>query len=326
VEELISVIVPIYKVEKYLKKCIDSIINQTYRNLEIILVDDGSPDYCGEICDDFKLKDERVVVIHKENGGLSDARNVGLDIAKGKYIMFVDSDDYIAENMVYKLYSTLRENNADMSLCGHIYVDENGNLVNSHGEIKDEVISGTDALKKNIDGEICTALWSKLYRTNLFQTIRFPFGKLYEDKFTTHLIFGKCKRVSCVSDRLYFYLQRNGSIMWNTRNKVSIKRLDEVDAYLEYSLYLKTASIENVYIRKAYFKSIFIFAYVFFNILNPSKSEVIKLEETRKLLKKNRKLGKGSSIIKKTYTIIVLYFPNISRLMLRIIYKIKNKS
>ncbi|MBR1540013.1 MAG: glycosyltransferase [Clostridia bacterium] len=128
-EELISIIVPVYKVEKYLDKCINSIVSQTYKNLEVILVDDGSPDSCGKMCDEWTQKDTRIKVIHKENGGLSDARNFGLDCAKGKYIQFVDSDDYIEKDMIEFLYKNLKENNADISICSNYMVDEE-NVIN----------------------------------------------------------------------------------------------------------------------------------------------------------------------------------------------------
>ena len=128
-EELISIIVPVYKVEKYLDKCINSIVSQTYKNLEVILVDDGSPDSCGKMCDEWTKKDTRIKVIHKENGGLSDARNFGLDCAKGKYIQFVDSDDYIEKDMIEFLYKNLKENNADISICSNYMVDEE-NVIN----------------------------------------------------------------------------------------------------------------------------------------------------------------------------------------------------
>ena len=118
-EELISVILPIYNVEKYLEKCLKSVINQTYKNLEIILVDDGSKDNSPQICDEYAVKDKRIVVIHKSNGGLSDARNAGIEIAKGKYIALIDSDDYVEKDYVQFLYQLIKENNAEMSICSH---------------------------------------------------------------------------------------------------------------------------------------------------------------------------------------------------------------
>lgn len=150
-KDLISVIVPVYKVERYLCRCVDSIIAQTYTNLQIILVDDGSPDGSGAICDDYAAKDPRITVIHKENGGLSDARNAGLGAARGSYIGFVDSDDYISVDMYEKLYKAIVACNADMSVCNFRYVDENGNNMEERNNalpVKDEVIDGMTALRE----------------------------------------------------------------------------------------------------------------------------------------------------------------------------------
>ena len=132
-EELISVVVPVYNVEKYIDKCINSIINQTYKNLEIILVDDGSPDNCGNICDEYAKKDNRIIVIHKENGGLSDARNTGIEVSKGKYITFIDSDDYISDNYVSFLYNLIIEYKADISIGKHYVLYENGEINTATG-------------------------------------------------------------------------------------------------------------------------------------------------------------------------------------------------
>ena len=128
----ISIIVPVYKVEPYIHKCIDSILNQTFKEFELILVDDGSPDNCGNICDEYAKKDNRVRVIHKENGGISSARNIGLDVSNGEYIGFVDSDDYIKLDMYERLYNSCKVNNADISIIGTIEVDENGKKLYEH--------------------------------------------------------------------------------------------------------------------------------------------------------------------------------------------------
>ena len=129
-EDLISVVVPIYNVENYIKKCVDSILSQTYKNLEIILVDDGSPDNCPQICDEYAQKDNRIKVIHKENGGLSDARNAGIDISKGKFITFIDSDDYIEKDYVEVLYNSIKENASDMAIGSHKAIYDNGTILN----------------------------------------------------------------------------------------------------------------------------------------------------------------------------------------------------
>ena len=178
---LISVIVPIYKVEKYLHKCIDSILAQTYTNLEIILVDDGSPDNCGKICDEYAAKDSRIKVIHQPNGGLSAARNAGLDIATGDYIGFVDSDDYIAPDMYEKLYNALVKNDADMAICD--YQRFGNELPYDEMSLTTEVITGLQAMEKQNTVINCSFVvaWSKLYKSFIFSNVRFPVGKINED-------------------------------------------------------------------------------------------------------------------------------------------------
>ena len=163
--DLISVIVPIYKVEEYLDCCIRSIINQTYSNLEIILVDDGSPDGCPEICDAWVKKDSRIKVIHKENGGLSDARNAGMVIASGEYVAFIDSDDRVESEFIQKLYNVITEHNADIAECAVSYVDENGNILRVRNSAPITEMGKIEALHRLVleDGVFQT-VWNKLYR------------------------------------------------------------------------------------------------------------------------------------------------------------------
>ncbi len=230
---LISVIVPVYNVEKYLKKCIDSIINQTYSKLEIILVDDGSTDNCPEICDEYSKRDERIIVLHKKNGGLSDSRNVGIDKANGEYLCFVDSDDYIALDMIEKLYIALYENAADLSICNFKYVSEDGSrkFNNANLPIHDEVLSGKDILLNKLfenKSWYWVVAWNKLYKRNLFQEVRYPVGKIHEDEFVIHKLLSNCRKVACISEMLYFYMQRNGSIMGEVRNNPN--KIDKIEA------------------------------------------------------------------------------------------------
>lgn len=232
-QTLISVIIPIYNVEKYLEKCIESVIAQTYKNIEIILVDDGSPDGCGLICDEFAQKDSRIKVIHKENGGLSDARNAGLDITSGEYVMFVDSDDYISCQMCSKLYRALTENDADLSACNFLCVDEDGREIaemNKEMSITDEVLSGREILENRLmrhDGWYWVISWNKLYKKTLFDKARFKAGKQHEDEFIAHEILSQCERASGVSDAMYYYVQRGDSIMGKG---FTVKNLDAVEA------------------------------------------------------------------------------------------------
>lgn len=242
-EPLISIIVPIYNVEQYLDKCITSIVNQTYKNLEIILVDDGSTDKCSNISDKWALDDNRIKVIHKENGGLSDARNTGLEIATGKYIGFVDSDDFISKYFVEILYKNLVNTQSDLIQCSHLTVDEDylgvEELINENLSIK--IYNTKEALGLLIEEErINQVVWNKLYKKELLQEIHFEYNKLNEDEFFTYQIFAKCKKISYVDLPLYYYLIRNQSIM---RKQYSIKRLDGLEAkFLRYE-FLK----ENYY-------------------------------------------------------------------------------
>lgn len=178
-QELISVIIPIYNVEKYLKKCIDSIINQTYKNLEIILVDDGSPDNCGKICDEYAKKDQRIRVIHKKNGGLSDARNAGIDIAKGKYIAFVDSDDYVEKEYIEIMYKELKKNNVKIVQCGINKISDNEEIIDNYGYLKDELINSQRIMEEKYTKYPISNVvaWNKLYDIDLFKNIRYPVRK-----------------------------------------------------------------------------------------------------------------------------------------------------
>ena len=212
---LISIIIPVYKVEKYLEKCIQSVINQTYENLQIILVDDGSPDNCGKICDEYAKKDHRIEVIHKSNGGLSDARNKGLEMAKGEYIGFVDSDDYIEADMYEVLYNLLKQYNADVSICnfytvsqGKISIKNADNGINEYNriEILKEIL-----LDKNIQ----SYAWNKLYKKELFDEIKYPIGKKYEDIGTTFYLLEKCNKVVVTGKSEYYYINRQDSIVNN---------------------------------------------------------------------------------------------------------------
>ena len=236
-EPLISVVVPIYNVEQYLERCINSILQQTYQNLEIILVDDGSPDNSGVICDSYLSLDQRIKVIHKKNGGLSDARNAGLEIASGEFIAFIDSDDTIMPEMIEKLYQRIDTDRSDMAFCGYRQVSPNGDIL-SEVFLPDNVLTGFDALKVSYEdqGVLYTIACNKLYKKHLFQDIRYPVGKYHEDEFTTYLIIDQCNRVSVVKEALYIYYQRDDSIMQET---YSVRRLDGVEASYKRYFYYK---------------------------------------------------------------------------------------
>ena len=201
--ELISIIVPIYNVEKYLDRCIKSIINQSYNNLEIILVDDGSPDRCGEMCDEWAKIDKRIIVVHKENGGLSDARNAGIDIAKGNYLSFIDSDDYVHKDFIKVLYELCIKYNSDISMCGAFETskDENCNFNLQQGN---ECVKYSKTILERKDNIYCVA-WNKLYKKEVFKYIRYPKGKLHEDVAVINKILYYSNKIAITDLRLYFY-------------------------------------------------------------------------------------------------------------------------
>lgn len=233
-EELVSVIVPVYNVEKYLSQCLDSIIHQTYKNLEIILVNDGSTDGSGKICDDYAAKDGRIKVIHQENGGLSDARNKGLDLMTGQFVTFVDSDDYLENNCIHTLYTYACTCKTDISIGKFIEFEENTSQFLFHNHLnngnKIEFLTGDQCLERHHKYflSIFVTAWAKLYRTSLFndsnpcKKIRYPLGVLHEDQYTTHKLFFKSNKIVFVNDYLYVYRVRENSI---TNTQLSDKRI-----------------------------------------------------------------------------------------------------
>ena len=212
---VISVIIPVYKVEAYLERCIKSVVNQTYKNLEILLIDDGSPDQCPMICDDWAKKDSRVKVIHNQNGGLSSARNTGLDISTGEYIAFVDSDDWIEPEMYEVLIQSCINNETLMAVAGRFDVQESS-LIKSVGKRpkQNRVIEVEETLSLMLsEGELDSVVWDKVFSKYLWDDIRFPMGEIYEDIAVMYKIVVKAKRISMCDGVFYNYFHRNGSIV-----------------------------------------------------------------------------------------------------------------
>lgn len=256
---LISIVVPIYKVEQYLNRCVDSIINQSYENLEIILVNDGSPDRCGEICEEYKSRDSRIVVIHKENGGLSDARNFGIERATGEFISFLDSDDWLHEDFVSRLYSLLIDTNADISASNFLKVyDQPSGMPKIEANHSIHEFTNIESLAQYGEelGAQMVVAWGKLYRRELFNEIRFPRGKLHEDEFTTYKLLYAAKKISYTHEPLLYYFQRNDSIMgqgFDIR-----KKLDFMEALYERANFLNQKGLSRLSDRlyRQYFLSI----------------------------------------------------------------------
>lgn len=224
----VSIIIPIYNVEKYINKCIQSIIDQTYSNLEIILVDDGSIDRCSKICDEYANKDKRIKVIHKQNGGLSSARNIGIDISSGEYILFIDADDYIHESTVEILIKKAISKNADIVHFNFQYVDEEGNKINIKNKNLDDnkILNSYETICEYAKKSIIVMACTKLYKRELFDGLRFDEGYVYEDELIFPKIIYKSKINYMINDKLYYYVNRESSITKSnlTNNKIESKK------------------------------------------------------------------------------------------------------
>lgn len=237
--ELVSIIVPIYNVSEYLEKCIMSLINQTYKNIEIILVNDGSTDNSLDICKKYETEDKRIVVLNKINGGLSDARNYGIERAKGKYITCVDSDDYVTDDYVEFMYNNLKKDDADISICKHIVLFDNNTQI-STATHKKYILNPKDTLEMLLyDEDMDVSAVAKLYKKELFEGIKYPKGQLFEDAATTYKLIDKASKITFESEGKYFYIIRQDSI--------TNRRFDERKADLIKSTKQMTEYIRNKY-------------------------------------------------------------------------------
>ena len=237
---LISVVIPVYNVEKYLRECIDSVLNQTYKNIEVILVDDGSTDSSGKICDSYQKLDSRVQVIHQKNQGLSGARNTGIDIMKGEYVTLIDSDDFVKNDYIRYLYDLIEKTGAMLSVCQPVLFRNDIENIRA-GQIFDEsfyVLDGSYNCMKDFlqNGNIGTVAWGKLYKRSLFNTIRYPEGKYHEDVFTTYLLIDACQSIVVGNQEKYCYRQRQGSILHSSFSK---KHLDIIEGKIEIYKYIE---------------------------------------------------------------------------------------
>lgn len=240
----ISIIVPIYNVEKYLDRCITSILNQSYFNIEIILINDGSTDNSLNICNKYQKKDNRILIINQDNQGLSAARNQGINIASGEYFGFIDGDDWIEKDMFKSLYTNMKMFNADISVCGYRRIDEE--IIPNIGDIKYnnaniQVLKDKDIIKHNLfdytkENRITDAAWDKIFKRSLFENIRFPPNKIAEDVFTAYLLLDKAKTVVISPNKYYNYVKRSNSI---TSRPISVNIFDWVEANTERYSYVK---------------------------------------------------------------------------------------
>lgn len=317
--DTISVVIPVYKVEKYLDRCIRSVVSQTYSNLEIILVDDGSPDQSGKICDEWAKKDKRITVIHKENEGLSDARNAGLDIASGEYIAFVDSDDYINPEMYRRMYDKLKENNADLSICGYCRVDElNDSGLRIDNVCVGEIIDKKEALRNICKSSAYVAVWNKLYKRHLFQNIRFPKGKIEEDLFVMPRIFDNCSKIVSVSDNYYYYMQSPNSI---SRGNKAVRHLDGIEAYYRFLLYCEKKCYTDL-LQEIACKMVDHYMWIMKQIPNVLPNEKKRLHEIKSMIRYGY-LKHGSAI--RPSQVLFVEFPIVYNMLRFIKLKLFNR-
>ncbi len=309
--DLISIIVPVYKVEKYLNRCVDSIINQTYKNLEIILVDDGSPDNCPKICDEYAKKDDRIKVIHKENGGLSDARNAGIKIANGKYIGFVDSDDWISVDFYSELYKLLTKYDADIAICDFIRTDDNEKIIINNKNKIENVYTQEQYLERYFKVGYQTTeyyAWNKLYKKSLMSEEQYPKGLTSEDVLGTYKAILKSERIAKTNEKLYFYRYNNQSITGKFTNK-DFDLIQIWDKVIEYTnkfapKYYKYAILNR---KRINFTLLFRMAkHYSIEELKNQKITIKLLEE----LKKDKKILLKSDIALSRKIIIILFCQN----------------
>ena len=277
----VSIIVPVYQVENYLHKCVDSILAQTFTDFELILVDDGSTDRSGQICDEYAEMDERVTVIHKENSGPSDTRNRGIEQAAGNYFMFVDSDDYIAPTMVECLYQSILKENADIAACNFLYFFEDDRNQDFSTNIQWEVVSGAEIFYNRKNDRSCgywTVVWNKLYKSKVFGKLRFRAGKYYEDEFWANDIYQMDIKMVTIPECLYYYRQHGNNSMKTTNSK---KNLDILEALQErIDIYL----MDETHAAQAYRVLIYSLEY-----LEKSKRMITNREEKAKYLQAEKR-------------------------------------
>lgn len=251
--KLVTIIIPVYNVEKYLKSCVESLTKQTHKDIEIILVDDGSPDNSGILCDTLAETDSRIVVIHKENGGVSSARNAALDIMKGDFVTFVDGDDYIDEDFISCMYNAITKNNADIATCGHYRVEFDGTLKSIYtlSDNADDIIckTGIESLTDMFYGETCSASsGSKLYKKSFFDKLRFPGYVMGEDTYVVYHAFSEAKKIAHTNKPLYYYVQHESS--------VTNKKANYIKFYDYVRLYDHILEVDKNLANKTYFNSL----------------------------------------------------------------------
>lgn len=259
-DKLVSVIVPVYGTEAYLDRCIFSIINQTYRNLEIILVDDGSPDECPQMCDKWAKSDVRIKVIHKVNGGVSSARNTGIVFANGDYLYFLDSDDWIELDLVERVMQLFGLHEPDIVTFDCNRINEKGDIYATTENIQEGILFREEAIVELLKGNISNYAWNKVYKKEMFANIRFPEGRVWEDMAVTYRLFLNAERIFCYPVALHFYYTRTDSISRNinekalaciflARHECHLAMMEQIPSVQKYSLPLAALSARRLYDR-----------------------------------------------------------------------------
>lgn len=312
----ISVIVPVYRVEQYIEKCVNSILSQTLADIEVILVDDGSLDNCVKICDNFANKDSRVKVLHKKNEGLSAARNTGLTLAESEYISFVDSDDYLAEDMLELLYNNIIKYSADISICG-LYDCYEDKKIPQYAKNELLVVDNKEALRLALEGEkFSVNAVNKLYKKNLFDKISFPEGKLSEDAFTIPKILAKAEKIVFDSSPKYYYVHRGQSI---TTSNFKRNDFDVVEAYSEILEFVKENFKDLT--KQAEFRLLWSYTYVFDKMILSKDFRITDdYKKTLGILRANtlKMLRNQFFSLKRKIAMLILYVsPSLYRVLLK---------
>ena len=304
-KDLVSVIVPVYNVEQYLEKCIESICSQTFTRLEIILVDDGSTDHSSRICDEWAHKDVRIRVLHKENGGLSDARNAGIEIATGGWYMFVDSDDTITPDTIERMYGAATSHDCEMAVCNMVRIYDDGTTESFYNPVNELTIwveqQRFETLKQP---SVC----NKLFRVDLFQNVWFPKGKFYEDTFVYHILAYRANRIALTGHNGYYYLSRRESILG--QSKYTDRYFDMVEAVYERMTYLLAREV-SLYAEEACL-SLYVAVSNGEKYIKKTAENVIKFEQIRQWyqIAYNRLMKSPNIGIKQKVRLILLrYLP-----------------
>lgn len=315
--DLLSVIVPVYNIENYIEKCIYSILNQTYKNLDIILVDDGSTDTSGIVCDNLAKKDHRIRVIHKQNGGLSDARNKGLDVAKGEYISFIDGDDYIEPDMYFDMMTSMREQQCDISVCEILKTEPTRTIITKpypYGDTEYTILNKEKVIIDLLQDKIDVSACNKVYKREVINDTRFPYGKTNEDFPFMSRVLTKTNKVIVINKAYYNYIQRENSI---TTTAFNIKQFDKYYNCLDVCDFIENNSPNVAIEAKHYlwYQTFCLLKKVYIDGLEHTYFEVVK--EMRKTMKKNSlniMISDNLTIKEKGMYFMISYVPKLYKL------------